>query len=248
MPRSALHTIAAPQPLRRLARALIVALIVALAALCACVAWLAQRMGTLGRTLGAALLEVTPVAFRRTLPVMSALAAAAALLLARGAEPPPSGPYDAIVVAGCRVLPSGRPSVALARRAELAQALFAEGRAPRVVFTGGVGRHGPSEASVAAAHAMERGLPQEAVVLEERSTSTRENADYAARILGAHARVLVVTDAYHVFRARRVFAQSFARAEAVGVPLREEALAQALPRELFAVLIYAARGDLRPRR
>jgi uncharacterized SAM-binding protein YcdF (DUF218 family) len=151
-------------------------------------------------------------------------------------------------VAGCRVLPSGQPGVALARRAELARELFVEGRAPQVVFTGGVGRHGPSEASVAAAHAVSLGLPADAVVLEERSTSTRENARFAARILGPSARVLVVTDAYHVFRARRVFAQSFARAEAVGVPLREEALAHALPRELFAVLIYAARGDLRPRR
>lgn len=192
--------------------------------------------------------EVTRVAFQRTVPVMSALSAAAALLLARGAEPPPAGPYDAIVVAGCRVLPSGEPSAALARRAALAHTLFEEGRAPRVVFTGGVGRHGPSEASVAAAHAVSLGLPPAAVMLEERSTSTRENAEYAARILGADARVLVVTDAYHVFRARRVFANVFAHAEGAGVPMREEVLVHALPRELFAVLIYAARGDLRARR
>ena len=48
----------------------------------------------------------------------------------------------------------------------------------------------------------------------------------------------------HVFRARRVFARSFARVEAAGVPLAEEALARAVPRELFAVLIYGLRGDL----
>ena len=101
---------------------------------------------------------------------------------------------------------------------------------------------------MAAAHAVARGLPEESVVLEERSTSTRENAQYAARILGADARVLVVTDAYHVFRERRVFAQWFAGAEAAGVPPAEEALVHALPRELFAVLIYGVRGDLRGRR
>lgn len=248
MPRLLPRTERAPQPLRRLARALSVSLFVAVAALRACSAALCEQVRASARWLGSALLRVTPLAFERTLPVMSALSAATALLLARGAEPPPAGPYDAIVVAGCRVLPNGQPGAALARRAELAHRLFTEGRAPRVVFTGGVGRNGPSEASVAAAHAVSLGLPPEVAVLEEHSTSTRENARFAARILGAQARVLVVTDAYHVFRARRVFAQSFARAEAVGVPLREEALAHVLPRELFAVAIYAARGDLRPRR
>lgn len=187
-------------------------------------------------------------ALGRTLALVSLSSVAAALLVARGLEPPPVGPYDAIVVAGCRVLPDGSPSRALARRAELALDLYHQGHAPRVVFTGGIGRFGPSEASVAAAHAVARGLPEESVVLEERSTSTRENAQYAARIVGADARVLVVTDAYHVFRARRVFAQWFAGAEAAGVPPAEEALVHALPRELFAVLIYGVRGDLRGRR
>lgn len=237
-----------PQLLRRLARTLTLLLFMTSVALRALAAMLGEWMWARARRLPSQLAEMTHVAFQRTLPVMSALSAAAALLLSRGAEPPPAGPYDAIVVAGCRVLPSGEPSDALARRAALAHTLFVEGHAPRVVFTGGVGQHGPSEASVAAAHAVSLGLPREAVVLEDRSTSTRENAEYAARILGADARVLVVTDAYHVFRARRVFAHVFAHAEGAGVPMREEVLAHALPRELFAVLIYAARGDLRARR
>ncbi len=188
--------------------------------------------------------HVTALRVGHTLWAMSALSALAAALLARGVAPPPPGTYDAIVVAGCRVLPSGAPSQALARRAELALRLYREGRAPRVVFTGGVGRHGPSEASVAAQHAVRAGLPAARVVLEERSTSTRENADFAAALIGPEARVLVVTDAYHVFRARRVFAQAFAQAEAAGVPLTGAALRHAVPRELIAVLIYGVRGDL----
>ncbi|MCA9575279.1 MAG: YdcF family protein [Polyangiales bacterium] len=183
-------------------------------------------------------------ALARTLTAMFVLSALTTWLIGRGLEPPPAGPYDAIVVAGCRVLPSGQPSRALARRAALATDLHGQGLAPRVLFTGGVGQHGESEASVAAAYAVAHGLPAGAVLLEERSTSTRENAEQAARILGRDARVLVVTDAYHVFRARRVFARSFARVEAAGVPLAEEALARAVPRELFAVLIYGLRGDL----
>lgn len=237
-----------PELSARVARATVRLLFLASVLVRAASASLGEWAWAHARQLPGRVARVTPVVFQRTLPVMSALSAAAVLLLARGAEPPPAGPYDAIVVAGCRVLPSGEPGGALARRAELAHRLFEEGRAPRVVFTGGVGQHGASEASVAAAHAVSRGLPREVVVLEERSTSTRENAEYAARILGASARVLVVTDAYHVFRARRVFAHSFAHAEAAGVPAREEGLARALPRELFAVLIYAARGDLRTRR
>ena len=181
---------------------------------------------------------------RPTLLFVPTLLAATAALLARGAQSPPPGPYDAIVVAGCRVLEDGSPSRALARRSELALSLYRRGLAPRVVFTGGVGRHGPSEASVAAAYAVSRGLPESAALLEERSTSTQENARFAAALVGTEARVLVVTDSYHVFRARRVFARNFREAEAAGAPVDDSVLAYALPRELAAVAIYAALGRL----
>ncbi|MCA9615831.1 MAG: YdcF family protein [Sandaracinus sp.] len=172
---------------------------------------------------------------------------AAAWLDRRGLRTP-EGSFDAIVVAGCRVMPDGRPSPALARRAELATELWRGGLAPRVVFTGGVGDHGGSEASVAAAHARSRGLRADAVWLEERSTSTEENARYAAEVLAdaglPRARVLVVSDSYHVLRCERVFGRRFDEVVGTGSRSVPYARAKGAMREVPVLIAYALLGRL----
>tara|TARA_B100001750_G_C15334568_1_gene509069 strand:- start:96 stop:713 length:618 start_codon:yes stop_codon:yes gene_type:complete len=152
--------------------------------------------------------------------------------------------YDAIVVAGCAVRPDGTPSPALANRTAHAVALHRRGLAPKVVFTGGVGTHAPSEAEAASRHAIALGLPADAVLLEAKSTSTEENARFAAEILGAEARVLVVSDAYHVFRCERVFGRYFEGARGSGSLGRRSARLQGAFREVVAVAAYGVLGRL----
>lgn len=54
-----------------------------------------------------------------------------------------------------------------------------------------------------------RGIPAAAIRLENSSTSTRENAEYVARMLaGVPGRKVLVTSDYHMFRARRAFAKA----------------------------------------
>ncbi|MDY7227644.1 YdcF family protein [Hyalangium rubrum] len=116
-------------------------------------------------------------------------------------------PADALVVLGARVLPGGVPSGALQARVEKAVELYQQGVAPRLVFSGGVGVNPPSEAQVMRALAVRLGVPSEACVLEEQSHSTEQNARYSARLLrelGAR-RVVVVSDPYHLLRARQYF-------------------------------------------
>ena len=155
---------------------------------------------------------------------------------------------DAIVVAGCRVMPSGRPSTALLRRAELAARLWHEGKAPLVVLTGGVGENPPSEASVAADVVADAGVPRAAIRLEERSTSTEENASFASSILreelGREARILVVSDTYHVFRCERVFGRYFA--DVIGAGSKGDAWPRVKGslREVVAVSAYGVLGRL----
>lgn len=175
--------------------------------------------------------------------------ALAAVALDRVGARRPEGSFDAIVVAGCRVMPDGRPSPALARRAELALELWRAGRAPIVVFTGGVGDHGASEASVAAAHAVALGLPRAVVRLEETSTSTEENARGAAALLhpdaeAEHTKVLVVTDTYHVLRCERVFGRYFHEVVGAGSKSVPYARAKGALREVPAVIAYALLGRL----
>ncbi|UJR82330.1 YdcF family protein [Sandaracinus amylolyticus] len=139
---------------------------------------------------------------------IAAWLAAAVAIDVRGSRAAPDGTYDAIVVLGCRVNQDGRASRVLARRARRAATLWLEGRAPIVVLTGGVGTHPPSEAHAAAAILREHGVPDDAMVLEERSTSTAENARFARALTDAR-RVLIVTDGFHATRAALVFAREF---------------------------------------
>ena len=168
----------------------------------------------------------------------------AALLDRYGHRDAPSGKWDAIVVAGCRALPSGRPSPALERRTARAVALWRAGLAPRIVLTGGVDAGGTvSEAHAAAEHAHALGVPRSALLLEARSRSTEENARFAAPLVG-RGRVLVVSDTYHVFRCERVFRRYFAEARGVGAPTRLRFRAVGALREVAAVAAYAAFGRL----
>lgn len=153
-----------------------------------------------------------------------------------------AGPYEAIVVAGCRVRPDGSPSLALARRAELGVQLWKEGRAPVLVFTGGVGDNAPAEATAAAALAVDRGVPLSAIRVEDQSSSTEENAKFAAAF--GYQRVLVVTDAYHVFRAERTFRKHFSRADGVGSVGSLKTRTVGSMREVLAVAWYSASGRM----
>jgi uncharacterized SAM-binding protein YcdF (DUF218 family) len=114
---------------------------------------------------------------------------------------------DAIVVLGARVVPPGVAGVSLRARANRAAELFAAGVAPNVLCTGGVGHTPPAESIAAETVLMQRSVPQSAIAREELSTSTWGNASEAAAICRARGwtRVIVVSDAYHLWRATRNF-------------------------------------------
>lgn len=116
-------------------------------------------------------------------------------------------PAQAIIVLGCRVEPDGTAGDSLRARTLHAVSLYERGYAPALIFTGGVGKYPPAESIVAAELAEERSVPAAAIFREERSTNTSENARYAAEICRTEGwtRVIVVSDPYHLFRARRNF-------------------------------------------
>ncbi len=180
---------------------------------------------------------------RAAVAVLLLWAAGAVGLDRWGLRAPPGGQYDAIVVAGCRVMPDGRASLALAARTAYAVDLWRRKYAPKIVLTGGEGHYPPAEAEAAAVVARSMGVPDEALVLETRSKSTEQNAEFAASLLGP-ARVLVVTDSYHAWRCRRVFARYFGGAEAVGRPPTIFFRVKGALREVVAIAVYAAQGRL----
>lgn len=160
-----------------------------------------------------------------------------------GAAPPDEGSVDAVVVAGAGVMPGGVPGDALVARTAHAVALWEAGKAPRIAFTGGVGDWGPAESVVGARLAVEAGVPEAAIVREERSTSTEENARELRALLG-DVPIVVVTDRYHVFRCERVFGRHFTHVDVVGATSPWGVRARGAAREVAAVLWYTIRGRL----
>lgn len=158
---------------------------------------------------------------------------------AKGLRTTPNGTYDAIVVAGCRVLPGGQPSGSLARRVTRAVELWRQGLAPTIAMTGGVGTWPPSEAAVAANLARSLGVPDCALILEERSTSTLENARFLRKLVG-YERIIVVTDSYHVRRCEWFFGKYFREVRGVAVVSPFFDRAKGAFREVIAYACYVA--------
>lgn len=149
---------------------------------------------------------------------------------------------EAIVVLGCPVARDGAATPTLARRARLGGGLFAEGRAPRVVLSGGVTRPGlPSEAAAAATIVRAEGVPPSAIVIEDRSRTTEENARMVRELLGDGVSIVLVTDRYHLRRARWIFAPHFARVEGEGVVGPWDTRLRGVLREVPLLPFYAVK-------
>lgn len=125
--------------------------------------------------------------------------------------PDDSGSADALVLLGASVNDYCTPATAALRRTMLAARLFRAGRAPRLVITGGLSRSRTRctlpVAQVMANLAAELGVPQEAILVEDKAQDTWQNAvdsEPALRSIGAH-RILLVTDSLHMRRAEACF-------------------------------------------
>lgn len=117
---------------------------------------------------------------------------------------------DFIIVLGSRVY-GDRVSPLLASRIDRALDFYREqekkGRKPpRLIMSGGQGPDEEvSEAYAMKKYCLERGLAEEDVLMEDRSTSTYENLKFSSQIIDSYGlknpQVLFSTSNYHVFRA-----------------------------------------------
>jgi uncharacterized SAM-binding protein YcdF (DUF218 family) len=115
--------------------------------------------------------------------------------------------FDAIIVLGAPADSDGNPSpVELARVAEGVRE-YERGVAPRIIFTGGAAHNRFVEAEVMARAAHAEGIPDEAMVKEERAMNTVENACYSVGVMKAHGwqSAEVVSSASHLPRAGLIF-------------------------------------------
>jgi len=115
-------------------------------------------------------------------------------------------PSDAIVVFGAAEY-SGHPSPVLKLRLDHAFDLFQQHLAPVVITTGGSGEDPKfSEGGVGHDYLMHRGIPDSSLIAETLGSDTAQSAERVAVIMRTNhmKSCIAVSDAYHVFRIRRL--------------------------------------------
>jgi uncharacterized SAM-binding protein YcdF (DUF218 family) len=144
---------------------------------------------------------------------------------------------ETAIVLGAAVI-GDKPSPVFAARLDHAARLYREGRAGKVLVTGGRSpEDGVSEAAAGAAYLQTLGVPTKAILLEDRSSTTRQNLANATQVLGPRAGqpVLIVSDPLHMRRA-------MAMAAAEGLDASPAPTPTTRYRSLVTQLPFLARG------
>jgi uncharacterized SAM-binding protein YcdF (DUF218 family) len=135
--------------------------------------------------------------------------ALSAALIVRQAQQDEARPADAIVVFGAAEY-AGRPSPVYRARLDHAYDLFQRGLAPLVITTGGAGADPKfSEGGVGRDYLSQRGIPDRCLIAETQGEDTAESAQRVSAILQANGmkQIVAVSDAYHIFRIKRLMHQ-----------------------------------------
>lgn len=129
-------------------------------------------------------------------------------IITEGQELPLAG-ADYIIVLGAKV-EGENPSFALARRIEAAAEYMLANPSAIALATGGRGADEMiSEGNAIANGLCALGIEQSRILVENKSTSTKENLFYALNIINKNggsskSRIVIVSSGYHIFRAKKL--------------------------------------------
>ncbi|MBA4494871.1 YdcF family protein [Paenactinomyces guangxiensis] len=127
-------------------------------------------------------------------------------------------PRQAAIVLGA-ALWDQQPSPALQERLNQALSLYKDGLVQYIVLSGGLGDNGITEAEGMKKYLMDRGVPAGHLILEDRSSNTKENLKFTAEVLQKHkwTKLYLVTHDYHMYRALNYARQAGIQASAAPV-------------------------------
>ncbi len=148
-------------------------------------------------------------------------------------------PSGAIVVFGAAQY-AGHPSPVFRARLDHAYDLFQRGVAPVVITTGGSGDDPTfSEGGVGHDYLMHRGIPEPKLIAETQGSDTASSAERVAVIMRTNRMrsCVAVSDAYHVFRIRKLLEHEGVR---VYVAPRPDSRPRSVWQRVLAVLREAA--------
>ena len=113
--------------------------------------------------------------------------------------------FEYIIIHGCGLLQGYKVSRLLSNRIDKGISVFHKGNEKAMIIcSGGQGSDEDlSEAAAMAGYLKEKGVPENHILLEDKSTTTEENLKFSYEIIkarGGAKRIAVVSSNYHVFR------------------------------------------------
>lgn len=153
---------------------------------------------------------------------------------------------DYLIVLGAHV-DGDKMSKALLERTRRALFYLRENPRTKAVLSGGQGKgESVTEARAMYLYLTGQGIGAERLLLEENSTSTKENLDFSRELIGdIHAKVGVVTNNFHVYRGTAIGKKAgFAYICGIAAPYQSPLLAKYMIREVLAILKDKLMGNM----
>lgn len=162
--------------------------------------------------------------------------------------------FDYVIIHGCGLAGGGGLTKLLQGRVDKAIEIYGKCNAkPILIPSGGQGQDEEvSEARAMADYLVAHGIPQERIVLEDRSATTRENLANSKSIIDARGggKTALVSSSYHIYRCLRIARSIGLRCTGIGGKVAPYYWPSAIIREFIAVfmtkgfLIWALIGYL----
>ena len=154
----------------------------------------------------------------------------------------PESGHDAVIILGAGLVRRDQIPVVLRQRLDVALIYLNENPQSVAVVTGGLGVQATiTEAYAMGSYLIQSGIAPERVIFEEWSTSTQENLGYARQLLDSHFdgqkyTVVVVTNDFHLPRARLLAWQAGLTAVGKAAPTQRHTIPRYYSREHGALL------------
>ena len=150
---------------------------------------------------------------------------------------------DYMIIHGCGLADDGEHlGRLLTKRVDKAIEVYKKcGSRPFIIPSGGRGDDEKlSEAQAMKNYLLEHGIPEEKIILEDRSTTTSENIAFSKEIIesrGGSKRTALVSSNYHVYRCLRLARKAGLKCTGIGAPVALYYWPSALIREFAAVFL-----------
>lgn len=174
------------------------------------------------------------------------LLAATVICALKAGRHSPAPDKDYIVILGCRIRPDGTLYPLIRARVDRAvrfarEQLASTGKRAVLVPSGGKGPDEPiAEAEAMAAYMRENGVPEEDILVEDRSATTMENMRFSRELIekqGKGCKAAFSTSSYHVFRGGILAKESGWEIEGMGAGTKWYFWPNAFIREFAGLLV-----------